>query len=151
MRQNLRISEYRLKAALIFNFIKFTKWPDDGDISVCILGSDPFGSDIKPMEERKVRNKNISVTNKTRGSKISSCDVLFVGASEENNLRAVLNSVEKKSILTISEIDDFIARGGMIGFISKSSKVEFEVNTKSLEKSNLKLSSKLLELAKKVE
>ena len=45
-------SEYQLKAAFVYNFAKFVDWPPkvysgpQSPFSICILGTDPFGSVI---------------------------------------------------------------------------------------------------------
>ncbi len=47
------ISEYRIKAAFIYNFARFTQWPDDTDeLKICIYGDDPFGSSNSPQQNR---------------------------------------------------------------------------------------------------
>src|SRR5271156_1732727 len=42
-------TEYEVKAAYLYQFGKFVEWPEGaldraGDFSVCIFGTDPFGS-----------------------------------------------------------------------------------------------------------
>jgi hypothetical protein len=39
-------SEYAVKAAYLYNFAKFTEWPNTeqlGSLTVCLYGKDPFG------------------------------------------------------------------------------------------------------------
>ena len=50
-------------------------------------------------------------------------------------------------MLTVSDTPSFASNGGMIQFVLKDKKVQFEVNLTAAEKASLTLSSQLLEIA----
>ena len=75
---------------------------------------------------------------------------MFISASERVRESSVLERLKGSSILTVGETDGFIRCGGVIGFITDNNKIAFEVNVAAAKKNKLKISSKLLNLAKTV-
>ena len=75
------------------------------------------------------------------------CHVLFVSKSEEQNLAGIMDWLKGKSILTVSDLEGFAQRGGMIRFITERNKIRFRINLESVKASKLSLSSKLLRAA----
>ena len=53
-------------------------------------------------------------------------------------------------MLTVGESEHFVQDGGMIGFLLEENKIRFEINLEAAEHAKLKLSSRLLALAKRV-
>jgi hypothetical protein len=76
-----------------------------------------------------------------------SCHVLFISLSEEHRLAEILKTLEKTTILTVSNLPKFSQQGGMIQFVVEANKVRFEVNLTSAERAGLTLSSELLKVA----
>ncbi len=76
-----------------------------------------------------------------------SCHILFISSSEESQLKEILATLDKTSVLTVSDISQFTRRGGMIQFVVAANKVRFEVNVTSAERTGLILSSQLLKVA----
>lgn len=146
------ISEYKLKSALIYNFLKFAEWPNSGKetINFCIIGEDPFGKELLPIEKKRIGDRSIKLLSDTKVGGIDNCSAIFIGESEIGTIK-ILELVNMKPILTIGEMDGFAKMGGMIQFSKKETKIEFIINKKSVDKSGLKLSSKLLELGSVIE
>jgi uncharacterized protein YfkK (UPF0435 family) len=147
-------TEYKVKAAFIYNFLKFTTWPESaasGSINICVMGDNPFGETLLPLEKKKIKGRAIRVTNISNTSKINNCTVAFVSDSEEDRLDDIIKSVQKKPILTVSDISHFAQEGGVIGFYERDGKIKFAINTANASKSGLVLSAKLLELSKVIE
>lgn len=143
--------EYVVKAAILYKFIQFVEWPSTGgpmtDINVCLIGTDPFGSVLSIIEKQKLNNTAVHVVRNVPDSKVSACHVLFISTSEEYRASKILSMVQGKPILTVSEIDGFITKGGMIGFMMSDNKVKFEINNVSARKANLRIDAQVLELA----
>ena len=144
--------EYRLKAAFLYNFLKFVEWPKQQNtsdfFSVCIIGHDPFGDTLTPIEQKNIDGKAIKVIPKNNSDNdFNHCNLLFVSDSEEDNLTEIMQKIKNTSVLTISEIDGFVKYGGMIEFLKESGTIRFAINNTAASKANLKISSKLLELA----
>ena len=148
-------SQYQIEAAFIFNFAKFIEWPADAfakpssPLIIGVLGENPFGSAL----EQAVRNKTIGehpleVKEFVRAKDATNCHILFISSSEKRRLPEVLSGLGTASILTVSETEGFTEAGGMINFVADGNKLRFQINEGAAKKSNLKISSKLLNLAK---
>jgi hypothetical protein len=74
--------------------------------------------------------------------------VIFISASEESNLPAILKVLEGQAILTVSEIENFAQRGGMIKLAKESNKLVFEINVDVAKRAKLAMSAQLLRLAR---
>jgi hypothetical protein len=148
-------SEYQVKAAFLYNFARFVDWPagslSDSIFVLGVVGDDPFGSSLdRVVDDKTIRGRNIVVRRYKRASDIQTCHLLFISESERDNVGKILDRVEKRPILTVSEIDGFIARGGMINFTIESKRVRFDINSGAAERVDLRVSARLLQLARNV-
>lgn len=140
--------EYEIKAAFVFNFVRFIQWPTPGaGYTVGILGEDPFEGGLRDFESKPIGGKKVSVRKVTSAKDARSCDVVFVSASEGDQVKGVLTELRGAPVLTVSDIPSFADKGGSIGLTTESNRVRFVVNTDSLRKGDLKASAKLLQLA----
>ena len=151
------IDEYRLKAAFLFHFAQFVQWPAgalsnrDGDLVVCVFGKDPFHGELeaivqgKSIDGRTLRIRQVAQIQESRG-----CHLLFVGKKESEHVPDLIAIVKNLPILTTGESEDFLRQGGIIRFCWEERKVRFEVNQEAAGKANLKISARLLLLAKTV-
>jgi YfiR/HmsC-like len=146
--------EYQVKAAFLFNFAQFVDWPpaafaeDSAPLAICVLGDDPFGSfldDIVRGEQVNSRRLTVRRFRATEGMK--GCQVLFVSRSESRNLEKTLALAKGMDALTVSDADDFAARGGMIQLKTESGKIRIKINVNAAKASSLVISSKLLRSA----
>ncbi len=146
--------EYLIKAAFLFNFTKFVEWPPeafkDGSspVNLCILGKDPFGEALRSIRDKTVKGRRLSVRYVSRSEEITGCHILFIGASEKENLRQIMGFLKGSPILTVSDTEKFVERGGIINFIMVENKIKFEINPDAAQQCGLKISSQLLKLAK---
>jgi hypothetical protein len=147
--------EYQIKAVYLFNFIQFVDWPatafpsPDSPIEIGVLGRNPFGSSLdEAVKGEKVRGRRLIVHYSERLVELRECHVLFVAASENERLADILARVSSGAVLTVGEMPDFPARGGIINFYPDGKKVRFEINSKAAEQHGLKPSSQLLSLAR---
>jgi len=143
--------EYKIKAGYLYNFTKFITWPADNakTFNLCIVGDDPFGELIDPIEERSVMGRPIKLYRFNSLESIVKephCHILFVCSSIKDTL--TIGNVDNS--LVVGESGDFIERGGMIGFVNKQGKIKLQINLKTIKQSNLKISAKLLEVAEVV-
>ena len=147
-------SEFQVKAVYLFNFSRFVAWPAQpaaappGPFSICVLGKDPFGSVLDAtLAGETVSGKTVVARRLTVAQEAAGCRVVFISSSEESRLKDVLAALEKSSALTVSDIERFAQRGGMIQFVLQGDKVRFEVNLASASEAGLTLSSDLLKVA----
>ena len=145
-------SEYEVKAAYLYDFGKFVTWPANaatGDgFPICVLGEDPFGATFDAtIAGENINGKKVVVNRIAKPQEAVSCRILFISASEEKQLKDILSTLDKTSVLTVSDISQFTRRGGMIQFVIDANRVRFEVNVATAQRAGLTLSSQLLKVA----
>jgi YfiR/HmsC-like len=149
-------TESQVKAAYLYNFGKFVRWPTDGAptpeaLEICVLGKDPFGAALDAtVVGESIDGRKIKVTRLAKVQDATRCNILFISASEESQLTAILSAVQHFGPLTVSDIPHFAERGGIIEFIPQQGRIRFEVNRAAAEQSHVTLSSELLKVAVKV-
>ena len=166
--------EYQIKAAFLYNFIKFVDWPEEKTtnsnkpIIIGIIGEDPFEDAFEPIKNKQVKGRNVaikrfkSLEEPKKNSKkdkpelhteidaIRKCHLLFICSSEKKNLAKITEALKGSYVLTVGETADFLESGGIINFIMEQKKVRFEINATTAKQAKLKIRSKLLRLAKRV-
>jgi hypothetical protein len=150
--QQANPTEYEVKAAYLYNFGKFVEWPAkvtaaSDFFSICVLGEDPFGATFDAIASESINGKKVVVKRITKPQDAVSCRILFVSSSEESRLKEILATLDKTSVLTVSDISQFTRHGGMIRFVMEGNRVRFEVNLTTAEHAGLTLSSQLLKVA----
>jgi len=149
-------TELQVKAAYLYNFGKFVRWPADRDPSpksreICVLGKDPFGAVLDAtVAGESMDGRPITVRRLANLPDAPSCSILFVSTSEENRLYTILSAARGLGVLTVSDIPHFAERGGTIGFVVQQGRIRFEVNRDAAEQSHIGLSSELLKVATRV-
>ncbi len=143
--------EYKIKAGYIYNFTKFITWPENElkTFNICILGDDPFGSILNPIEKRVVKNKPIRLSRIKAVNKAEHCHIVFMTGGRAKPLsipeRLTISSTLPK--LTVGDSNNFTYQGGMIAFFQREGKVKLRINLKKIRQSGLEISAKLLEVA----
>jgi len=150
--------EYQIKAAFLFNFVQFVKWPGtsfnspDAPFCICILGDDPFGSTLEEtIRGETINNHRLTVVRGQRAEDLKDCQMIFVCRSEEGRVGEILSQLDSRPILTVSEFQSFVRAGGTIDFYLSDGKIRFEINPQSAQRCGLKISSQLMSLGKIVE
>jgi hypothetical protein len=152
------VPEYKIKAGFLYNFVKLTAWPSnafaaaDAPLVVGVLGQDPFGPFLdEAMAGKSLHGHPLVVRRFARVGDAFPCHLLFVGRSESEQVPAVLAQLDGRSVLTVGETMGFARAGGMIGLVRRGEVVRFRVNAGAVARCGLKLSSKLLQLAERIE
>ena len=146
-------SEYYIKAAYLYNFAKFMTWPDDtfesedSPFILCILGASPFGDAIKTLEDKMIGKRKYSVQFCEDMGQMKECHILYISSSEKERVQTILGEAAKTPRLTVSDMEDFTQKGGMVRFILKGKKIHFEINIDNVKRSKLNVSSRLLKIA----
>jgi len=147
-------SEYALKAVFVYNFCRFIDWPDSAFASpnepliIGIIGDDPFGSLLnEAVEGEKYHNRPIRIDHFRTPGDIKRCHLLFVSHVGAGRVDPILAAVAGKSVVTVSETEDFLNRGGMITLTTEQNRVRLRIKPAALQAANLAVSSKLLRVA----
>lgn len=166
--------EYHVKAAFVYNFIRFVDWPkekaaDSNEaITIGVLGKDPFEDAFEPLKDKQAKGRKVVVKRfkgfeelkkSSQGDKselqhqikaLRKCYLLFICSSEEKALGDIITSVKDHPVLTVGDMPGFLEAGGIVNFVMEEKKVRFEINITAARHAKLKISSKLLRLAKRV-
>ncbi|MBM4264875.1 MAG: YfiR family protein [Deltaproteobacteria bacterium] len=150
-------TEYQLKAAFLMNFAKFTDWPahsfktPQSPINICVIGDDPFKADLDDtVRGQTAGNRGLAVRRISQLQPGDNCHILFVGLNERERFERILGALKNHACLTVGEEMEFAQAGGMINLLVEDRKIRFEVSLDVAEKAGLKISSRLLKLAKTV-
>ena len=150
-------SESAVKAAFLFHFAQFTEWPASTfkdaatPLTFCTLGADPFQGELeRSLSGETIGKRPVRVFYVTRIAQAQDCQIIFAGADEGTQIPALLASLKNFPVLTVGETEGFAQHGGMIGLYLEEKKMRFEINLRSAETAKLKISAKLLALARTV-
>jgi hypothetical protein len=145
-----------VKAAFVFNFAKFVEWPPDvappgAPLVIGVLGNDAVEESLRTVTRGKVIDgRQLTVRRLTSGDDFTRVHLLFVGAAERMRMSDVLRRVDGFGVLTVSDAERFCQAGGVIALAMEENRVRFDVNLDAAEHGRLKVSSKLLSLARTV-
>ncbi len=155
-KEELVFSEFQIKASFLLKFIKFVAYPDEGgsngEINICVLGDDPFqgfldtltsSAQVRDTQGPLLRNHYIRTLN--TGQK---CHIIFVSKSEQRQMKNILNQLQRKPILTVSDLPNFTSSGGMIELYVSNNRVGFIIDPTIAKEAGLVISSRLLQIAK---
>jgi hypothetical protein len=147
-------SEYEVKGAFVYNFIKFVEWPPtafisaDSSIDLYVLGQDLLADQIETLAGKTAQGRKIVVKRFTRLSDLEKCHVLYISRSESEVLPQILRALRDWNALIMGDTKDFAHLGGMMNFVRSENRVSFEVNVDAAERAGLKINAQLLKLAK---
>jgi YfiR/HmsC-like len=145
--------EHRVKAAYIYNIIKFAEWPvstmptSTETINICVLGKDPIAKALQPVTAKTAHGRAITLQQISAFRPESRCHVLFISATESAQHSRILSLVKGISVLTVASHEGFLAQGGMVGLVVRNGKLRLVINLDASRRAGISLSSKLLEVA----
>ncbi len=147
--------EDELKVLVVHNFLKFVEWPESKPRLVLgtmgTVGKDPLAVALAGLNGRMVAEKPVVVRPVRTVEEACEVDCLYVGPSRAAQLPAILGAVSKYPVLTVSDLPGFAEKGGSLGLYRDADRIRFAANLRSLRQSGLKVSSRLLSLAKIVD
>ncbi len=166
--------EYKIKAAFLYNFLKFIDWPTDKEadhnepITLGIIGKDPFGKAFEPVKDKKINDREVVIKRfksvaelkklgkegeaelDKQSGELKNCHLLFICSSEKDGIEEIIAAIKDRPVLTVADTEDFLKSGGIINFVMEEQKVRFEISDAAAKRSKLQIRSQLLRLAKKV-
>jgi hypothetical protein len=156
---NPQTDEYQVKAAFLFNFAKFVKWPENtfaaptDPMTICVMGRSVLTralQDIvngKLVDGRRLAVRPVSLP-VSPANLNGACQILFISGSEQQRTPTILAAWKSGGVLTVGETEGFAGQGGVINFTVEDNKVRFEINPGAATAQRLEISSKLLSLAR---
>jgi len=143
-----------VKATYLYNFARFVAWPTEGtaakanSVTICVLGQDPFGSALdSTLAGETIGTQRVIARRISDALEADNCQILFISSSEARRLNQIFETLDKKAILTVSDIPQFSQHRGMIQFVLADNRIRFEVNLAAAQRAGLILNSELLKVA----
>ena len=143
--------EYAVKAAFLYNFVQFVKWPTGAfsspgaPLCIGVRGDDPFNGALEEIVRgESVDGHKLMVKHANNLDDLRDCQLIFVTRSQEGQIGQILGTTAPRPVLTVSEIEHFAEDGGDLAFYLSGGKVHFEINSAAARHAGLKLSSQLL-------
>jgi len=143
----------KVKAAFVFKFAKFCEWPEDAAPTddAFRIGIAASGSMVEALRQA-LKGKTINdlpielVVSESPGA-LAECHIVFFGEDDEDRNEEILREVTKHPVLTIGDGSSFIEQGGIIHLFQQNNKLRFDIHLDVAKQANLKISSKVLDLA----
>jgi len=155
--QTPAVAEYRAKANYLANFPSFVEWPAEAlppgnaPFLVCVFGEFSFGTSLAAITRgTTVRERRLEIRWVRKAQELAACQILFVSRSEQKRYTQALEAVRGKTVLTVGETPEFLEAGGILSFSGQQGTIQFDVNLAAASKAHLKISSRLLALARRV-
>jgi len=149
--------EYRVKAAFLYKFGSYIEWPSgsfaraDSPVTIGVMGAEALAEELAQIVAgRNVNGRPVRVRRLRPGDPIAGLHVLFVGRADGGRLAEILAAARGQALLTVTESEEGLELGSMINFVVVEDKVRFDIAPPPSESSNLKISARLLGVARKV-
>ncbi len=148
-------SELEVKAAFLLNFLKFVEWPADrlsdpaAPYVIAVIGEDALGTTLLGTTSGKtIGTRAVQVQVVARASDVTTAHLVFIAASEQRQLPAILRELDGRGVLTVGDTPGFAESGVVLNLVTQDHRVRFEANTAAAARARLRLSSHLLRIAR---
>lgn len=142
----------RIKAAYVYNFAKFVELPsaDDQSIRLCVLGQNDLSGAMLGLNRRMAQGREIVVHKDVALDQLIGCSMVFVSQDNARQLPAVAAQLGSAPVLLVSNCRHAVDQGAHLALLFSDDRVEFDVNLRNLQRSNIRASSQMLKLARTV-
>lgn len=149
--------ESNVKAAFVFNFLRFTEWPAgrlaarDAPLTLCVAAAPArLAEALKALASRSIDGRPLRVAEIERPDDLGRCHAAFIGEAARAATAAWTGKGESQGVLTVGDAEGFAPSGGMIGLVTDGPRMRFEINDKAVKRAGLKLDAQLLQLGRLV-
>jgi len=149
------ITEFTVKSAYVYNFIQLVDWPARdkgaaaGPIRICVIGGAPLAEALAELTGRQVNGRDIQVSSASAADNgLADYHVVVIGRAAQAQLPGILKKLEGANSLTVGDLPQFARKGGIIGFVNEGSRIKIELNIRAARRGGLKVSAKLMEVAR---
>ena len=148
--------ERRVKAAFLYKFLGYADFAAHSfadastPVSVGVFGADDMAAELTRIAAgRQVAGRAIAVRALREQDLAQPMHVLFVAGPDDVRAARLLRAANAQ--LTVTECDGGLPTGSVINFMIVDERVRFDVSLDAAEKKNVKLSSRLLTVANRVQ
>lgn len=143
----------KVKAAIVYKLTKFVAWPEKKQtLALCIIGSGAINSELLKINHKFSMGRRISVTHKNSSAPLGKlCDLVYIHNTKPQVVADIFKKLKNKPVLTISDSENFVYRGGIIGLFRTGNRIQFAISESATKSAGLSISSQLTRLARVVE
>lgn len=152
------VTESDVKSAYIYNFIQLVDWPAResgpaaGPIKIFVIAGAPLWEALAELEGRQVNGRDIRVSSAAPANvPLADNHIVVLGGAAQAQFPEVMKKLEGADVLTVGDIPRFARKGGMIGFVTENGRVRIEINLRAARRAGLKVSGKLMEVARVIQ
>jgi hypothetical protein len=144
--------EPQVKAAFLFNFVKFIEWSDDGlssgPVTVCVAGSPAVAGSLRAAtQQQRALTRDVVVVQVSAGDLPKHCHLIYVAERDEQRARRWLEALHGSTAFSVSDCERFAQLGGVANFVVDNGRLRFAINVDAARRANLRISSRMLALA----
>lgn len=147
----------QVTALFLYNFVNFSRWPDEAfdspvaPVKMCLYGDIPFMTYLDAVNGTKVGRRELAIFRTQHLSEIrNGCHLLFVSEDRRAELPNFWKDIRYYYVLSVGEQDNFTERGGIINIQRTTDQMSFDINVKNALEVGLFLEADLLDLAREV-
>jgi len=146
-----QVEDYKVKAGWIYALFQYTKWkaPGSSHSTLCTIGVDEVGSFLR--QQQKEKSLPITIKEESSHGSLKACNIVYIGASEGEQIGDILQNLKDLPILTVSTVKGFAEMGGMVEIKTTSDKVSLRINASVVKNAQLLIDSDLLGISEIVD
>lgn len=150
-------SEEDVKAAFLLNFARFVEWPPgafpkaDSPFVVSVLGKGGIGEPLdRALKDKTLNGRSFVVRRSENAADLLGSHLVFISDSEKQRWAEHLAAFKGRPSLLVGDSAGFAELGGAVDFALEDRRLKLEINPDAAARSGLKVSSKLLQVARVV-
>jgi len=154
---DLQAPEPRVKAAFLFKFGSYVEWPSGAFVSatapftIGVMDADALADELATVVAgRNMDGRPVVVRKLHEGDPINGFNIIFIGKAVDGKLAGILSPMKGRPTLAVTESEGALELGSMINFVIVDGKVRFDISLQPAAAGSLKISSRLLAVARKV-
>lgn len=146
-----QLPEAELKAAFIYNFALFTQWPPqllsaDGRLHLCVAQTSPLQPALARLADKPVNGRRLAVlTTPGDGDDLSACRIWLDEDAQP------IGPASRYGVLTVADGAVSPGRGAIITLVVEDQHLRFDIDQRAAQAAGLRISSKLLRLARRTQ
>ena len=140
----------KVKAAIVYKLTKFITWPEKKQtLALCIVGHGTINNELLKINHKYSSGRRISVTHKAPHAPLENlCDLVYIHSTKNSIIAAILSDLQSDPVLTISDSDNFVYQGGVIGLFRTGNRIQFAISQGATKNAGLAINPQLMRLAK---
>lgn len=143
--------ERNVTSLILLQLTKYIKFPDQADRKVinCVLKDKNVYNELLELQHKQaIISKNIEARYIESANNFEGCNLIY--ASSKEDAQELIRQTLNKTVVTISNYDQFIDEGGVIGIVDQSGILSLQLNLVVAEERRLNFSLELVEIAVRI-